>query len=215
MIRILLPLVGLLLSPGLGLISVDPDTQRFLDEFGRERFFHGTNAVQKSFPWYPPSDNSTGDVPYNEATFDFFKEYGLNIIRLGTMWPGIEPTRGSFNQSYIDEIKKLIDEAGKRDIFTMADMHQDVYNRKECVEGFPDWSVSIDEGILKFPLPIDWPYERNSQGIPLNCSNRSWATYYFAKEASHNFQNLYDNFEGLADEMAKAWVFLASSLKDN
>lgn len=62
-------------------------------------------------------------MPYNEATFDFFKEYGLNIIRLGTMWPGIEPTRGSFNQSYIDEIKKLIDEAGKRDIFTMADMH--------------------------------------------------------------------------------------------
>lgn len=34
-------------------ISVDPDTTLFLDEYGRYRVFHGVNAVQKLFPFYP------------------------------------------------------------------------------------------------------------------------------------------------------------------
>ncbi len=95
-------------------------------------------------------------------------------------------------------------------------MHQDVYNRKECVEGFPDWSVTVEEeGVLAFPMPVDLPYKRDSEGIPLNCSDRSWATYYFSIEASQNFQNLYDNYDTIADEMTKAWQFLASELKQS
>ncbi len=91
----------LLWSVALGFIRVDPDTSRFIDESGRERYFHGTNTVQKGFPWYPPESNHTGDVPYNEEVFSLLEEWGLNIVRLGTMWPGIEPERGSFDSSYV------------------------------------------------------------------------------------------------------------------
>ena len=34
-------------------ISVDPDTTFFVDQYGRYSVFHGVNAVQKLFPFYP------------------------------------------------------------------------------------------------------------------------------------------------------------------
>ncbi len=34
-------------------ISVDPDTTLFVDQYGRYAVFHGVNAVQKLFPFYP------------------------------------------------------------------------------------------------------------------------------------------------------------------
>lgn len=34
-------------------ISVDPDTTLFVDQYGRYTVFHGVNAVQKLFPFYP------------------------------------------------------------------------------------------------------------------------------------------------------------------
>ena len=64
----LLLLLSSLVVSGFAIIQVNPNTQRFEDEQGRERFFHGTNIVQKAFlPLVPAPDNSTGDIPYNEA----------------------------------------------------------------------------------------------------------------------------------------------------
>lgn len=34
-------------------ISVNPERQRLVDNFGREVFFQGTNVVVKGFPWHP------------------------------------------------------------------------------------------------------------------------------------------------------------------
>jgi endoglycosylceramidase len=49
-------------------ISVDPDSTLFLDQFGRYTIFHGVNAVQKLFPFYPKLDHF--DSNYSLADID-------------------------------------------------------------------------------------------------------------------------------------------------
>ena len=56
----------------------------FVDEFGRVRLFHGTNFVEKVFPWYPS---------LNRSEIASLKDLGFNAVRLGCMWAGIEPSR--------------------------------------------------------------------------------------------------------------------------
>ena len=159
----LLLLLSSLVVSGFAIIQVNPNTQRFEDEQGRERFFHGTNIVQKAFlPLVPahPSTTAPATSPTTRPPWRCSREEwgGLNLVRLGTMWPGIAPTRGLFNSSYVEKIRELVEQAGERGIFTLADMHQDVFNRKEGVrggrEGFPDWAVTVEEPFWKFPLPI-------------------------------------------------------------
>ncbi len=79
------------------------------------------------------------------------------------MWPGVEPKRGEYNQTYIDAAKDIVNKcvnsrlihmvagnsiscfkyrAGQKyGIYTLLDMHQDVLSGKFCGEGIPDWAV--------------------------------------------------------------------------
>ena len=65
------------------------------------------------------------------------KSFGLNMIRLGTMWPGIEPVKGQYNETYISLIKTIAEEAANYGIYTLLDMHQDVLSEAFCGEGIP------------------------------------------------------------------------------
>jgi len=55
--------------------------------------------------------------------------------RLGMMWPGAEPSRGQYNQSYFDAVKKIVRNLAARDIQVLLDMHQDLLSGKFCGEG--------------------------------------------------------------------------------
>jgi len=54
-----------------------------------------------------------------EQDFEIMESLGLNVLRLGTMWPGIEPTRGSYNESYIRELATIVQTAAKHGVYTL------------------------------------------------------------------------------------------------
>lgn len=87
---------SLALAADLFPISVNPDRQRLVDSLGREMFFHGTNIVVKQFPWHPETEGFS-DGTFSEKDMQLLKSLGLNVVRLGFMWPGLEPTRGHQN----------------------------------------------------------------------------------------------------------------------
>ena len=60
------------------------------------------NSVCKGVPWYYPYFE-------DETRLDDFKLFGLNVIRLGTMWAGAEPTEGVYNETYIDVLQDIIE----------------------------------------------------------------------------------------------------------
>ena len=72
----------------------------YVDENNRVMQFHGINTVQKSFPWYPDNTGTVNDHcrdhcdMTNRTQVAFLKKMGLNIVRLGFMWPGLYPQKG-------------------------------------------------------------------------------------------------------------------------
>jgi hypothetical protein len=97
----------------------------FLDSYGRERLFHGTNAVVKGPPWVPMTSVYDKDLSMVTEDFEALKAQGANALRLGVMWPGLEPSRGEYNESYLDEVDTIVKAAAAHGVYTLLDMHQD------------------------------------------------------------------------------------------
>ena len=85
------------------------------------------------------------------------------------MWPGLEPNRGQYNETYLKQIQIIISEAEKFGIYTLLDMHQDVLSEKFCGEGVPAWAAIPNPQDPGFPVPLEaTPYTNMSSvdGFP-------------------------------------------------
>lgn len=195
-------------------ISVHPKTLRLIDEFHREVYFHGVNVVVKGPPWIP--DTATFSPLFSFTTKDMtaLQSLGINGIRLGTMWPGVEPQRGNYNSSYLNALYQLVQTAASFGIYSLLDMHQDVMSEKFCGEGVPLWAA-IPNNNSGFPWPMGSPYPVDpTTGVPskADCLSKDWAGYYFTEAAGSAFQNLYNNAFGLRDSFANFWAIVAKKM---
>ena len=194
-------------------VSVHPKTLKLVDEHFREVYFHGVNVVVKGFPWVPDINEFNPLTSFAEKDMQTLEDLGLNSIRLGTMWPGIEPTNGTYNSSYVQTLYTLIQRAAKHDIYSLLDMHQDVLSEKFCGEGFPLWAT-IPDNNSQFPEPAGPPYPVNNDSIPsyADCHSKGWADYYFTTATGTAFQNFYSNKYGIRDKWSQAWAYVAKQL---
>eukprot|EP01084_Bolivina_argentea_P073851 133991_1 len=191
------------------------ENNRILDTYGRECFFHGVNIVYKSDPYLPIYDHFDSNLSYSEQDMQFLNSLGLNVIRLGVMWPGVEPKQNEYNMSYISLAANMIKTGyTKYNITTLVDCHQDVLSEAFCGEGAPVWAMQPRS--WNFPEPLAAPYTINSSHIPSreDCLNMSWPNYYLSEATSSAFQRLYENYNGLRDAFADYWGILAIQFKD-
>ena len=145
------------------------------DRFGRVVFLHGVNAVYKYAPFelYPDPNR-----PWNLSAADArqIARLGFNVVRLGILWEGLEPGHGGPNNpavcapgtpgnphmfsasvahTYLARVARTIRLLGRYGIYTLLDMHQDVYNQGFRGEGAPSWAVCTD-GAPVVALPGRW-----------------------------------------------------------
>ncbi len=99
-ISLLLVLFGFLMCSSVS-ISVDTNNTLFLDQYGRYAVFHGVNAVQKLFPFYPKLDHFDSNYSLSDMDLANLRGWGLNVIRLHVAWEGVEPKKGVYNYTYI------------------------------------------------------------------------------------------------------------------
>lgn len=186
------------------------DSPFIRDPLGRVRFFHGVNAVWKGAPYYPPS--SVYPAPYavtpDRSFFDerdgaFLADNGLNSVRLGSLWVGAEPTKDSFDETYLDRIQDLVRMLGEHGVTVVVDSHQDMYNERFDGEGFPDWATHNS---------IVVPGEGEVEVPPTNCCG--FPGNYFTPAASRAFDNLWFDAFGLWDEYRDFWRHLAARFSD-
>ncbi len=198
------------------IISVDKETNRFVDPLKRERFFHGVNAVYKLPPYHPDPYTLDGQYSLTGEDADQLRAWGFNIVRLGVMWAGLEPEMGVYNTTYLDNIAAIVDTLSVRGIYTILDMHQDVLARDFCGNGIPSWAAQMAANeSFKFPLPAHFPFEVDSDGHPGldDCLSNDFVTYYFSGAVSKAFQSLYTNRLGLLDMFSKFWTTVAERFK--
>ena len=141
---------SLLVCDGLGsetplskiaLKATDSGRRVFVEtDTGREIIFHGVNAVVKGSPWIPSTEFDI-DTSLSERDHETLADLGVNVYRLGAMWPGVEPNRGEYNKTYVEQMQKIVSSASEYGIYTLLDMHQDVLSEKFCGEGVPAWAA--------------------------------------------------------------------------
>ena len=145
------------------------------DQQGRVVFLHGVNAVYKLPPFelYPAPGK-----PWNFTAADasLMARLGFNVVRLGMTWKGLEPGTapsndpaictpgtphdpGQFNLAtlhrYLSNLAQTVQLLGRFHIYTLLDMHQDVFNEIFDGEGAPNWAVCTD-GVPKTEAPGRW-----------------------------------------------------------
>lgn len=174
-------------------IKVDARGHWFVDEFNRVRLFHGVNSVRKAFPWYY-------EYLLNDTRLDDLQRFGLNIVRLGSMWSGVEPEDGVFNATYVSILESIIQKLADRGIYALLDMHQDVMSSLYMsYDGIPLWLVET------FPDPTN-PYP-----WPLDAVN-AWAEGYLTQACSEGFQQVYNNTNDALERWALFWAHVAQTL---
>ena len=78
----------------------------------------------------PHGHDTVSRYSYSEEDAKLMASMGYNVIRLGVLWAGLEPTRGEYNMTYLDQVVQCVDIAEKYGLHTVLDMHQDVFNRR-------------------------------------------------------------------------------------
>jgi endoglycosylceramidase len=105
---------------------IDTTTHQFIDEDGRESFFHGMNVIYKRFPYYPILDHFDPQYSFSAKDMQIMADLGFNIVRLGTQWAGVEPQRGQINMTYVNILKTIVQDMEKYGLYALLDFHQDV-----------------------------------------------------------------------------------------
>ena len=144
----LIAILVLVLAPGIHVFAattVESGSHQFVvrdgeiyDAQGRIAYFRGVNISgnAKVAPDHLPFQ------PNETQWWDYLKAWGFNLVRFTVFWEGIEPVKGQFDRIYLRKVKRLLEEAGKRGIYAIVDMHQDLYSRWLHGDGAPAWAVS-------------------------------------------------------------------------
>lgn len=69
------------------------------------------------------------------------RELGLDLLRLPINWSGIEPARGTFDETYLARVDAAIACAGNAGMFVLIDLHQDAYSKEIGEDGAPLWAI--------------------------------------------------------------------------
>jgi endoglycosylceramidase len=67
-------------------IKVDPETSLFVDQYNRFRIYHGVNAVFKTSPFYPDTEQFSVNFSLTDTDLYNLRNWGMNVIRLHVAW---------------------------------------------------------------------------------------------------------------------------------
>jgi len=155
-------------SSGVGGLST---TDNWLtDSSGRVVILHGLNEVYKVAPFEP---SASGFGSQNAA---FLEANGFNAVRVGVIWSAVEPEPGVYNDAYLASIAQTVQTLADHHIYSIIDMHQDLYSSSFQGEGAPVWATQAGE----MPNP--------ALGFPANyflnpAENHAWDAFWSNADA--------------------------------
>jgi endoglycosylceramidase len=188
------------------------------DSQGRVVFLHGVDAVYKRKPFELYTDPGK---PWNFSAADasLMARLGFDVVRLGMTWSGLEPGRAKANDPaicdpgrptnphqlnlatldrYLAHLRQTVDLLGRYHIFTILDMHQDVYNQAFDGEGAPSWAVCTNH-VARTDPPGRW------SGEYATTAARVAFGHFWNNDVRGNLQGQYD----------QVWGYVARAFRGN
>jgi endoglycosylceramidase len=132
--------------------TTDASRHALLDEAGRTVILRGVNVESAS------KTKANGYLP--ASGMDQQKAmlpFGWNGVRFLVTWAAIEPTKGTFDEAYLDRVEQWLDWYRDHDIHVVLDMHQDLYSEAFNGDGAPEWAVFTD-GLTFKGVPEGGPW---------------------------------------------------------
>eukprot|EP00999_Lentomonas_sp_LEN2_P002146 NODE_338_length_1611_cov_90.814690_g306_i0.p1 GENE.NODE_338_length_1611_cov_90.814690_g306_i0~~NODE_338_length_1611_cov_90.814690_g306_i0.p1 ORF type:complete len:518 (-),score=81.73 NODE_338_length_1611_cov_90.814690_g306_i0:57-1550(-) len=180
----------------------------YVDATGRTLLYHGMNSVRKSEPFYT--------IITDEEISQMANEWGMNLVRLGISWEGFERSEGVHDMEYLEETLKVAERFAAHGIYVLLDMHQDLFSRKYCGNGFPDWAVNIDpevEEVAPFPQPvIDDVFELDPETghiRPEDCAKFPfWGNVYFTNVTGSIYESFYNDVNNVQTRFVETWKII-------
>jgi uncharacterized membrane protein HdeD (DUF308 family) len=173
----------------------------FRDEHRRFIIFRGVNfgGRTKLPPYLPIAPleikelsklDLNSEIQSVKPGLDLLKTSGFNVARLLVSWKALEPTPNpdlndlsAEGKEYLSYMNRIINELYQRNIYIILDFHQDIANEIYGGDGFPDWTIAIDEehpkpNLTQFPPPPD----------------KKWQVKYMLnKSLKHTFKSFWEN----------------------
>ncbi|MDQ2627469.1 MAG: cellulase family glycosylhydrolase, partial [Actinomycetota bacterium] len=137
------------------------------DADGRVLILHGVNEVNKGAPFTPEANH------FDEQHAAYLAANGVNAVRVGVIWAGVEPKPGVIDYDYLASIKATVDMLAKHGIVSVIDMHQDLYSDTitGIGDGAPEWAVQTGDALN---INFGWPWN-----YPLNFAvNHAWDAFW-------------------------------------
>ncbi|WP_323848765.1 cellulase family glycosylhydrolase [Mycolicibacterium mucogenicum] len=176
------------------MLSVTPTGVWLTNSDGQVVLLHGFNEVYKLAPYEPSASGFSAD----DAAF--LAANGFNVVRLGVIWAGVEPQPGVYNAAYVDSIRQTVDMLAAHGIYTIIDMHQDLYSASLGGEGAPKWATKTG-GLPNRGFGFPGSYYLNP------AETAAWDGFWNNANAANGI--------GLEDNYAKAWETVAAAVAGN
>lgn len=127
-----LALAGACHDPGPPRWHVDDGFIRSPDD--RAAILRGVNlsGSQKLAPYL--DDKSPAD--YARLRTD----WGMNAIRFIMTWAAVEPSRGAYDEAYLDAVAERMQWAADANLAVVIEMHEDIYGEGFGFDGAPRWA---------------------------------------------------------------------------
>lgn len=178
--------------------------RRIVDAHGRDVILRGANVNSLAEYWAGRPDLPPVFALADED-WDKMAAYGFNVVRLLISWSRVEPERGRYDLDYLDAVDAHVRAAAERGIYTVIDMHQDVFSPHLATpdpailpagttpargwDGAPAWAVITDD---ETPMILD-----ASQRASNPAARRAW-------------EHLYQDTHGIRAAFAEAWRTVAT-----
>ena len=223
--KILLVLIFISLSLQ---FSIDPEKIHFTDEHGRSLIFHGVNVVYKIFPFKPRTD-TFDKYSFSDQDIANLKAHGINAVRLGLIWEGLETEEGVYNTELINVYKGIAVKLKANDIGIIIDLHQDLISRLFCGEGMPLFyarllkinssclnsvfqAIMQSQGICHSFYGLDIEFDKENVPTRESCDRQSFAKLHTIAEFDTLYAQIYDNEHGLFDKLVNLWKFIIKNV---
>lgn len=79
--------------------------------------------------------------------------WGMNAIRFVMTWAAVEPSPGTYDDAYLDQVAERLQWASASNLSVVLDMHEDVYGEGFGFDGAPRWAC--DEARYAAFVPQD------------------------------------------------------------
>jgi len=180
-------------------LKIQVSGTKFVDEAGREVVLRGVNAGGRSkLPPFLPFELKPDFASALEQYADGVAALGFNVVRLLLIYEAAEPSRGSYDEAYLEKYGQMIEAFASRGVYVIVDAHQDLFSRRFCGDGFPDWA--LPEKYREMPQRAD-------------CKN--WGLRDFSWPVASTLDEFWSNQNGVQDSYVVFFKMLAERYKDN